>query len=208
MVAEDVILVGTVALRHTFPERNGLLRIVACHGSKDKSHIVGLCLIVSRILQVAEREILSSHGTRQIAYTAAYSLIEHIAQDVGTYLLVLLLGKLLGTVLCHSMSNFMSQDDGKSRLILCIGQQAFIHHNFSTRHTEGVGTLVLHEIEFPCIVFHIVGKTVLLQIGFHGCSQFAPYPLHHGRMLSIGRLLGSRHILSIFLVGEAEHLLV
>ena len=84
MVAEDVIMVGTVALRHTFPERNGLLRIVACHGSKDKSHIVGLSLIVARILQVAEREILSSHGTRQIAYTAAYSLIEHIAQDVGT----------------------------------------------------------------------------------------------------------------------------
>ena len=108
VVAEDVTLVGTATTCHTLPERNRLLRVIACHGCENQAHIVCLCLIITRLLQVAERKILTSYCTCNITNTITNCLIELITQNIGTYLLVLLLGQLLCTMLSYSMSNLMT----------------------------------------------------------------------------------------------------
>ena len=108
VITEDITLVGALTLRHALPEWNCLLRVVTCHGSKDKSHVISLSLVVTGIFQVAEREILSGYGTSHIANAITYSLIQHTTHNGSTYLLVLLLTQLLGTMLSHGMRNFMT----------------------------------------------------------------------------------------------------
>ena len=108
----------------------------------------------------------------------------------------------------HSMCYLMPENNGQAGLVLGIGQQTLINHNLATRHTESIGTLVLHQVKLPGIVFQVVGKPILLQVTLHCSSQFFTHSLYHCSMLHIGRLLGCRHIFGIFLVGKAKHLLI
>ena len=208
VIAEDVALIAAGALLHALPERDGLLRVVTRHGSEDESHVVGLGLVVARIFQVAEGEILSCHGTRHVAHAVAHGLVEHGAQDAGARLLVLLLGELLGAMLGHGMGYLVPQHNGEGSLVLRIRQQSLVYHNLAARHAEGIGTLVLHEVELPRIVLHVSRIAIVLQVSLHGIGKSASHTLHHRRIGSVGRFLGSGHILGILLIGEAEHLLI
>ena len=101
MVAEEFTLrVATTLLSHTLPERNGQLRIIACHCSKDQAKTVSLCLIVARILQVGKvkANLCCIVDERyRIAITLCLShLCKHTATNLSCILLTHLLGELLG----------------------------------------------------------------------------------------------------------------
>ena len=102
----------------------------------------------------------------------------------------------------------MPQHNGQRCLVLRDGQQTFVDHNLTARHTEGINLLVLHQIELPLILCHLAGQSVCIQIGDHRIGQILPYPLDHSRIGGIRRGLGRLHILSILLIRQAQHLLV
>ena len=70
-------------------------------------------------------------------------------------------------MLSHGVSYLMAQDDGQASLILGIWQQPLIDHDLASRHTEGIGALILHQIKLPAIVLHIGSKAILLEVSLH-----------------------------------------
>ena len=86
------------------------------------------------------------------------------------------------------MGYLMSQYNCKTRLILCIREQAFVNNNLTARHTEGVSLLVLDKIKLPLEVVYLVGVTIIAQVSLHSIGKIAPYTLNHSRILCIGRL--------------------
>ena len=106
------------------------------------------------------------------------------------------------------MGYLMSHHNGQRCLVLRDREQALVDADQSTGHTPGIDILVLHQVELPLVVLHILGHAIVLQVGLHSCRQPLPYPLHHSRIGCIGRRLGSLHILTILLGRQAEHLTV
>ena len=111
-------------------------------------------------------------------------------------------------MLGHGVGNLMTENNGKRSLVLSVRQQSLVHHNLATRHTESVGTLVLHKIEFPTILLCLGCQSVIVEISLNGCGKLLAYTLHHCRVGSIGRELGWLHIVGILLIAERKNLLV
>ena len=111
-------------------------------------------------------------------------------------------------MLSHGVCDLMSQYDGERIIAGSHREQAFIYHNLSARHAEGIHTVVLNEVEFPGIVLQIIGVSVLLEISFHGSSQSLSYSYHLRSLRCIGRFLCRSHVLGIFLIRQAQHLCI
>ena len=171
--------------------------------------MVGLALVITRILQVAEVEALCSdslddrRGVRSQAHATKDG-----CTDLHTILLLDLGAHLLGRVTGYGVGNLMSQHDGQRGLILSDGQDALIHTNQSARHTPCVHLLVLHEVELPFVILEIVLQSGSSQVAGDGIGQILPHPLHHRRIGGIGRQFGSLHKVLILLSGEAEDITV
>ena len=108
----------------------------------------------------------------------------------------------------YSVSNLVAEYDGERSLVLRNGEDALIDHNQATRHAPGIDLLVLNEVELPLIILQIVLQTSRFQIGGHCIGQVLPYPLHHRRILGIGREFGALHKLGILLSGKTQDIAV
>ena len=106
------------------------------------------------------------------------------------------------------MGNFVSKHNGKGSLILCNRENALIHHDFSAWHAESIHLIVLHQIELPLVVRHLVGEAVVAQIGLHSGCQTLPTTFHHGCVGGIGGEFCRLHVVLILLITETHHFLV
>ena len=106
------LLVGAIG-GHTLPETNGHLRVIASHGGKDESHVVGLTLVIARILQILEVETLSDNGLhhRLRISTHAHST-GNSRTNLQSILLFNLRTHLLGRVAGYGMCYLMAQHNG------------------------------------------------------------------------------------------------
>ena len=62
----------------------------------------------------------------------------------------------------HSVCDFVTQNYGQRRLILCDRQQTFVDYDFSAGHTKRVGRFVLHEVKLPAILLQLFALAVLV----------------------------------------------
>ena len=171
--------------------------------------MVGLGLMVARIAQVAEAQILRcglhAHGSHRGTY--AQHLCQH-GSCLESRLLVEFLLILLCRVHSHGMCNLMTQHDGQCIFRLCDGQQSFIDHDLSTGHTPGIHLFILYQVEFPLVTLQLTLVAIVTQIVLHGCSQPFAHALHHGGVLRVGRFLGRLHVVLILGERKTQHLCI
>ena len=86
-----------LASGHALPESDGRLGIVACHGGKDQSHVVGLALVVAGVAQVLKVEAVGHNGTDERRGVGAHTKhAGHGCADLESLLLLHLRAHLLG----------------------------------------------------------------------------------------------------------------
>ena len=108
----------------------------------------------------------------------------------------------------HSVCDFVTQNDGQRRLVLCDRQQTFVDYDFSARHTERVGRIVLHEVKLPVILLQLFALAVLVQISRNRICQSPAYAFDHRRIVCVGRKFGCSHILLVLFVSQTHYLFV
>ena len=137
------------------------------------------------------------------------ALVAHrLSQDGRPILRHQLLTHALVAMLRHRMGHLMPNHHGQLILRADDLHQPLIHHDLTSRHTESIHLIILHQVKLPSEVLHLALQSILFQILLGGSRDLLSHTGHHGGLRRIARLRSRLDIIVILRQARREHLLV